>query len=81
MNETITLSNCSESGICLSDHSVNLYNITCHVNATCELRDGVYGCHCPYGLFGDGVNSCERKCASVSNMAAVFESRFEKTCI
>ena len=65
INETITLSNCSESAVCRPDHSVHITNITCHVNATCELKDGVFGCHCPYGQFGDGINSCDRKCESM----------------
>ncbi|XP_035672719.1 IgGFc-binding protein-like [Branchiostoma floridae] len=31
---------------------------TCHNQATCGLKDGVQGCHCNDGLFGDGVDVC-----------------------
>ncbi|XP_066276578.1 IgGFc-binding protein-like [Branchiostoma lanceolatum] len=31
---------------------------TCHNLATCSVKDGVQGCHCNDGLFGDGVEVC-----------------------
>ena len=33
----------------------------CHVNATCENRDGTFRCYCKPGFTGDGY-TCQGNC-------------------
>ena len=45
----------------MEDHSFTFTGIVCHDDATCRNYDGVYGCQCNDGYYGDGIENCLRK--------------------
>ncbi|KAL4228481.1 hypothetical protein ACF0H5_011528 [Mactra antiquata] len=49
---------CTERVVCLENNTMSTEDVECHENAFCGLQDGVYGCHCKDGYYGDGSKTC-----------------------
>ncbi|XP_053408175.1 uncharacterized protein LOC123560993 [Mercenaria mercenaria] len=57
--EEITSTGCQEKITCEGNNSfTDVETITCHQNATCTVKNGIFGCHCNDPLYGDGIISC-----------------------
>ncbi|XP_077978220.1 uncharacterized protein LOC144433736 [Glandiceps talaboti] len=49
---------CEEVSTCSNDGMIEYEKMKCHDHAFCGAKNGVYGCHCPSGMLGDGVQEC-----------------------
>ncbi|KAK3577967.1 hypothetical protein CHS0354_020807 [Potamilus streckersoni] len=58
VGEVIYTDNCTEKRTCLANRTFDVKPVTCHENAFCGLREGVYRCHCQNGYYGDGEQTC-----------------------
>jgi len=52
---------CGSEAVCAEGNNVVVTGLTCHEDALCEVRDGRYGCHCPQGWYGNGIDNCVGK--------------------
>lgn len=53
---------CRQQIKCEGNNQLSYQNdLNCQENATCEIKHGIYGCHCNDGFYGDGIDVCVSK--------------------
>ena len=56
VGETVYTPGCFVEQICEGNNVISSNDLTCDENAYCGLdENGLYGCHCRAGYFGDGT--------------------------
>ncbi|XP_052804943.1 uncharacterized protein LOC128234628 [Mya arenaria] len=58
VGDEFVVDGCGSRSVCQPGGNMPEEGVTCHENATCDLQDGRYGCHCRDGFYGDGVHVC-----------------------
>ncbi|WAR04466.1 FCGBP-like protein [Mya arenaria] len=67
VGDEFVVDGCGSRSVCQPGGNMPEEGVTCHENATCDLQDGRYGCHCRDGFYGDGVHVCVEKACELDS--------------